>query len=155
MGCFQVRYDSRVVNYDIRGFIRLATGLVVIGGDSCSKSREYESWHRILGGNFFTYIFFCKILNMFEKMKIIEKEARVAPFFKKSVTYCFYLYHYLVVLFLNYVLVSAIVIESTYCTFQCLGKKIKTGRYYHRSDGEELSTVHVHVLQFESWCGNF
>ena len=26
MGYFQVRYDSRVVNYDHRGFIRLATG---------------------------------------------------------------------------------------------------------------------------------
>ena len=26
MGYFQVRYDSRVVNYDYRGFIRLATG---------------------------------------------------------------------------------------------------------------------------------
>ena len=26
MGYFQVRYDSRVVNYDCRGFIRLATG---------------------------------------------------------------------------------------------------------------------------------
>ena len=28
MGYFQVRYDSRVVNYNCRGFIRLATGLV-------------------------------------------------------------------------------------------------------------------------------
>ena len=26
MGYFQVRYDSRVVNYDRRGFIGLATG---------------------------------------------------------------------------------------------------------------------------------
>ena len=25
MGYFQVRYDSRVVNYDLRGFIGLAT----------------------------------------------------------------------------------------------------------------------------------
>ena len=31
MGYFQVRYDSRVVNYERRGFIRLATGLVVTG----------------------------------------------------------------------------------------------------------------------------
>ena len=28
MGYFQVRYDSRVVNNDRRGFIRLATGVV-------------------------------------------------------------------------------------------------------------------------------
>ena len=30
MGYFQVRYDSRVVNYDCRGFIRLATGTQVL-----------------------------------------------------------------------------------------------------------------------------
>ena len=29
MGYFPVRYNSRVVNYDRRGFIRLATGLQV------------------------------------------------------------------------------------------------------------------------------
>ena len=35
MGYFQVIYDCRVINYDRRGFIRLATDLVVVGGDSC------------------------------------------------------------------------------------------------------------------------
>ena len=30
MGYFQVRYDSRVINYDRRGFIGLATGVDVI-----------------------------------------------------------------------------------------------------------------------------
>ena len=30
MGYFQVSYDSRVVNYDRRGFIRFATGQIVI-----------------------------------------------------------------------------------------------------------------------------
>ena len=30
MGYFQVRYDSRVVNYDRSGFIRLATGCCLI-----------------------------------------------------------------------------------------------------------------------------
>ena len=29
MGYFQVRYDSRVVIYDRRGFIRLATGVLI------------------------------------------------------------------------------------------------------------------------------
>ena len=28
MGYFPVRYDSRVINYDRRGLIRLATGLL-------------------------------------------------------------------------------------------------------------------------------
>ena len=27
MGCYLVRYNSRVINYDHRGFIRLATGV--------------------------------------------------------------------------------------------------------------------------------
>ena len=27
-------------------------GLVVMGGDSCSKGREFESWHHILDGHF-------------------------------------------------------------------------------------------------------
>ena len=30
MGNFLVRYDSRVVNYDRRGFIRLATGHILL-----------------------------------------------------------------------------------------------------------------------------
>ena len=31
-------------------------GLVVIGGDSCSKSHEFESLHCILDGHFFTHL---------------------------------------------------------------------------------------------------
>ena len=34
MGYFQVSYESRAVNYDRRGFIRLATGLSLTGLDS-------------------------------------------------------------------------------------------------------------------------
>ena len=60
MWYFQVRYDSRVVNYDHRGFIRLATGLVVMGRDSMSKGCEFESWHCILDGHFFTFLFVVK-----------------------------------------------------------------------------------------------
>ena len=51
MGYFQVRYNSRVVNYDRRGFIRLATGLVVMVDDSCSKGHGFESRRRILDGH--------------------------------------------------------------------------------------------------------
>ena len=50
-------------------------GLVVMGGDSCSKGREFESWH-CTG---WTPIC-CKICNVFEKTKIIKKEAGVGPF---------------------------------------------------------------------------
>ena len=39
MGYFQVRYNSRVVKYDHRGFIRLATGLpayqIIMSGIAC------------------------------------------------------------------------------------------------------------------------
>ena len=43
MGYFQVRYDSRVVNYNRRGFIRLATGQLLslfdgFGFDQTSKA---------------------------------------------------------------------------------------------------------------------
>ena len=37
-------------------------GLVVMGGDSCSKGCEFESQHRILDGNFFTYLFVVKFV---------------------------------------------------------------------------------------------
>ena len=40
MGYFQVRYDSRVVNYDHRGFIRLTIGLL---GCPSSFQRLMES----------------------------------------------------------------------------------------------------------------
>ena len=35
-------------------------GLVVMGGDSCSKDCEFESRHHILEGHFFTYLFVVK-----------------------------------------------------------------------------------------------
>ena len=38
-------------------------GLVVMGGDSCSKGREFESQHCILDGHFFTIIC-CKNCNV-------------------------------------------------------------------------------------------
>ena len=58
----------------------MITGLVVIGGGSCSKVREFESQRHILDGHFFTFIC-CKIFNVFEKTKVKEKEAGVGPFF--------------------------------------------------------------------------
>ena len=57
-------------------------GLVVMGGDSCSKGCEFESWHCILDGHFFTYLFVVKFVAcVFEKTKINEKEARVTSIF--------------------------------------------------------------------------
>ena len=38
MGYFPVRYDSRVVNYDRRGFIRLATGFNQVIGVNVKRS---------------------------------------------------------------------------------------------------------------------
>ena len=83
MGYFPVRYDSRVINYDRRGFIRLATGVVVMGGDSCSKSHGFESRHCILDGHFFALIC-CKIYNdvCLKRPKINNKRGQGWPFFK-------------------------------------------------------------------------
>ena len=49
-------------------------GLVVMGGDSCTECRGFESQHLILDGHF-SHIFVVKIVMFFEKMKINEKEA--------------------------------------------------------------------------------
>ena len=55
MGYFHVRYDSRVINYGRRGFIRLATGLLFRRGDSKYKLEgfAFESQRWILDGYFF------------------------------------------------------------------------------------------------------
>ena len=37
-------------------FIRLATGLVVMAGESCSEGRGFESEQCIVDGHFFTLI---------------------------------------------------------------------------------------------------
>ena len=56
-------------------------GLVVMGRDSCSKGRGFESQHCILDGHFFTYIC-CKNCDevCLKRPKINEKEAGVGPF---------------------------------------------------------------------------
>ena len=59
-------------------------GLVVMGRDSRSKDRGFESRHRILDGHFFTYIC-CKKCNVcLKRPKINEKEAGVGTF-KKNI----------------------------------------------------------------------
>ena len=54
---------------------------MVMGGDSCSEGRGFESQHNILDGHF-SHTFAVKIV-MFEKTKINEKDAEDGPFFKK------------------------------------------------------------------------
>ena len=40
-----------------KDYLGASPGLVVMGGDSCSKGREFESRQRTLDGHFFTYLF--------------------------------------------------------------------------------------------------
>ena len=47
MGYFQVRYNSRVVIYDRRGSIRLASAQVILGGDLWLKDLPSKFWCRI------------------------------------------------------------------------------------------------------------
>ena len=57
---------------------------MVMGGDSCSEGRGFESEHRILDEHFL-HIFVVKICNVcLKRPKINEKEAGVGPFFKKE-----------------------------------------------------------------------
>ena len=44
MGYFQVSYESRAVNYDRRGFIRLATGLSLTGLDSVVSEHTNKTY---------------------------------------------------------------------------------------------------------------
>ena len=57
---------------------------MVMGGDSRSKGRGFESRHRILDGHFFTYICCKNCIVCLKRLKINEKEAGVGPFFKKT-----------------------------------------------------------------------
>ena len=45
MGYFQVRYDSRVVNYNCRGFVRLATDMTKILNLMIRRSRSVDHHH--------------------------------------------------------------------------------------------------------------
>ena len=47
---------------------------MVMGGDPCSKGCGFKSLHHILDGHF-SHLFVVKIVLLFEKMKINEKEA--------------------------------------------------------------------------------
>ena len=65
---------SAIRNLNI--LLAFKNGLVVMGGDSCSKGHGFESRHRILDGHFFTYIC-CKNLQcLFEKTKNKRKRGR-------------------------------------------------------------------------------
>ena len=57
---------------------------MVMGGDSCSKGRGFESRDRILDGQFFTYICCKNCIDCLKSPKINEKEAGVGPFLKKG-----------------------------------------------------------------------
>ena len=56
-------------------------GLMVMRGDSCSEGRGFKSPHCKLDGHF-SHLFVVKIVMLFEKTKINEKEAGDGPFIK-------------------------------------------------------------------------
>ena len=60
-------------------------GLVVMGGDSYSEGRGFESRHHILDRHFFTFICSKNCNSLFEKTKINKKGPGMAHFFKKQV----------------------------------------------------------------------
>ena len=64
---------------------------MVMGRESRSKGRGFNSRHRILVGLFFTYIC-CKNCNVcLKRPKINEKEAGVGPIFLKKKFFVFWI----------------------------------------------------------------
>ena len=55
-------------------------GLVVMGDNSCSEGREFESWRHVLNGQFFTLICCKNCIVYLKRPKINEKEAGAGPF---------------------------------------------------------------------------
>ena len=68
--------------------INNSPGLVVMGGDSCSKGRGFESLQHLLDGHFFTYIC-CKNCSgvCLERPKKMLKEAGLA---RKNISVCWF-----------------------------------------------------------------
>ena len=57
---------------------------MVLGGDSCSEGRGFESWHHILDAGHFSHIFVSKIVLMFEwKDDNKQKRGRGWPIFQQ------------------------------------------------------------------------
>ena len=52
-----------------------------MGGDSCSEGHGFKYQYSILDGHF-SHLFVVKIVTLFEKTKINEKEAGDGPFKK-------------------------------------------------------------------------
>ena len=62
----------------------MSPGRVVMGGDSCYKGREFNSWHCILDGHF-SQLFFVKIVMMFfRKGEKFEERGQGLFFFLKK-----------------------------------------------------------------------
>ena len=57
-------------------------GLVVMGGDSCSKGREFKSHQRILDGHF-SHLFVVRIVMFVWKDENKQKRGRGSPIFNR------------------------------------------------------------------------
>ena len=58
---------------------------MVMGDDSCSNGRVFESHRHILDGHFFALICCKNCIVCLKRPKINEKEAQVGPFFKNII----------------------------------------------------------------------
>ena len=79
MEYFLVRYNSRVVIYKRKTFIRLATGLVGMGDDSCWRGRGFESWRYILDGHFSQWFVLKIVLFVWKDRKWMNKKPGSFP----------------------------------------------------------------------------
>ena len=65
---------------------KYSSGLVVMGGDSCSKGHVFNSQHHILDGHFFSYLFVVKFVLCVCKDENKWKRGQGWPVFMKK--YC-------------------------------------------------------------------
>ena len=79
---YKAQFLRRHVSINIADTDGGSPGLMLMGGDSCSKGCEFKSWHNILDGHFLhTYIFVVKFVMCVWKDENKWKRGRVSPFF--------------------------------------------------------------------------
>ena len=103
---------SRIKTFLIMG---RSPGLVVMGGDSCSKGHGFKSRHCKLDGHFFTYIWCIKCIDVcLKRPKINDKRCRGWPI--KTIPN-----NWIILCHLNYLLESRFLFKVYFNTFSnCL-----------------------------------
>ena len=80
---FCVKCALHIILDHLKIMERRSPGLVVMGGDSCSRSCGFESQHQILVRHFFTLICCQNCIACLKRLQISEIDAGDGPFIKE------------------------------------------------------------------------